>query len=173
MDMAVESSRGQDLALACNDVGAWTDDDGHARLDIGIAGFADGADVAFLDGDIRLHDPPMVDDQRIGDDGIGRALLVGDLRLSHAVTDHLAAAELYFLAIDREILLHLDDEIGIGEPNPIAGGGPEHVGIDGTFYFNGHGCAPSADVFPPPLRGRVREGGAACSAARLIASTTP
>src|SRR5882757_4950353 len=153
------------IGKAGNDVGAGTDDDGDARLDVGIAGLADGADVAFLDGDVGLHDPPVVDDQRIGDDGVGRALLVGDLGLPHAVADHLAAAEFHLLAIDREILFDLDDQIRVGQPHPIAGGGPEHVGIDGTFYLYGHHRAPSAEVFPPPLRGRVRDGGAACSAA--------
>src|SRR5688572_17683949 len=33
--------------------------------------------------------------------------------------------------------------------------------------------AVSGSSFPPPLRGRVREGGAACCAARPMASTTP
>src|SRR5260370_23498861 len=115
----------------------------------------------------------MIDDQRIGDEGIGSALLVVDLGLANAVTDHLAAAELHLLAVDGEVLLDLDDEVSVGEPHPIAGRGPEHVGIDGTFYLYRHQCAPSADLFPPPLRGRVREGGAACSAARLMATTTP
>ena len=142
MDVAVESAGGEDLALARDHVGAGTDHDGDAGLDVGIAGLADRADVAFLDGDVGFHDAPMVDDQRIGDDGIGRALLVGGLRLPHAVADHLAAAEFHLLAVDGEVFLHLDDEIGIGQPHPVAGGGPEHVGIDGTFYFDGHGVAP-------------------------------
>ena len=64
--------------------------------------------------------------------------LLVDLRLAHAVADHLAAAELHLLAIDGEILLDLDDEIGVGKPHPVAGGGPEHVGIDGTFDFRAH-----------------------------------
>src|SRR6202022_1562015 len=75
---------------------------------------------------------------------IGRALLVGDLGLTHAVPDHLAAAEFYFFAVNRKILLDLDNEIGIGEPHPIACGRPEHVGIDGTFYLHGHDLAPAA-----------------------------
>src|SRR5258707_7358097 len=108
-------------------------------------------------------DPPVIDDQRIGDDGIGCALFVGGLGLPHAVADHLAATEFHLLAVDGEILFDLDDEIGVGQPHPIAGGGTEHVGIDGTLYLYGHHCAPSPDVFPPPSRGRIREGGAACT----------
>ncbi len=163
MDVAVESTRGEDFALTRNDVGAGTDHDGHAGLDIRIAGLADGADVALLDRDIGLHDSRVIDDQRIGDHGIGRALLVGDLGLAHAIADHLAAAEFHLLAVDGEILFDLDDEISIGQPHPIAGGGTEHVRIDGTLYLYRHHRAPSSDVFPLPLRGRFREGSAACS----------
>jgi hypothetical protein len=130
--VAVESARGEDLALARDHVGAGADDDGDAGLDVGIAGLADGGDVTLLDGDVGLHNAPGIDDQRIGDDGISRALLVGDLRLPHAVTDHLAAAEFHLFAVGGKILLHLDDQIGIGQPHPVASGGAEHVGIDGT-----------------------------------------
>src|SRR4030088_1963196 len=135
MDVAVESPGGEDFALARDNVGARTDDDGHAGLDVRIAGLADGADIAFLDGDIGLYDSPMIDDQRIGDDGIGRALLVGDLGLAHAVPDHLAATEFHLLAVDGVVFFALDDEISFGQPHPIAGRGPEHVGIDGPFYL--------------------------------------
>ena len=107
-------------------------------LDVGIAGLADRCDHAFLDRDVGFDDAPVIDDQRIGDDGISRALPVGDLRLPHAVADHLAAAEFHLLAINGEILLDLDDEIGIGQPHFITGGGPEHVGIDGTLDFRAH-----------------------------------
>ena len=138
MNVAVEPSRGEDLALARDDVGAGANNDGNAGLDVGIAGLADSADIAFLDGDVGLYDPPMIDDQRIGDHGIGCALSVGDLRLAHAVTDHLAAAEFHFLAVDGEILLNLDDEIGVRQPHTVAGGRPEHVGIDGAGNLAGH-----------------------------------
>ena len=138
MDVAVEAAGGEDLAFARDDVGAGTDDDGHAGLDIGIAGLADRGDHALLDRDVGLDDAPVIDDQRVGDHGIGRALPVGDLRLAHAVADHLAAAELHLLAVDGEILFDLDDEIGIGQPHLVAGGRPEHVGIDGTLDFHAH-----------------------------------
>ena len=51
------------------------------------------------------------------------------LRLAHAVADHLAAAELHLLAVDREVLLDLDEELGVGEAHAVAGGGAEHLGI--------------------------------------------
>ena len=138
MDVAVEAAGGKDLAFARDHVGAGADHDGDARLNIRISRLADRADKTFLDRDVGLDDAPVVDDQRVGDDGVGRALLVGHLRLAHAVADHLAAAELHLLAIGGEILFHLDDEIGVGEPDPVAGGGAEHVGIDGAFDFRAH-----------------------------------
>jgi hypothetical protein len=55
--------------------------------------------------------------------------------LPHAVADHLAAAELHLLAVGGEILLDLDDEIGVGEPHAVARGRAEHVGIDRAGHF--------------------------------------
>jgi hypothetical protein len=46
------------------------------------------------------------------------------LALAHAVADHLAAAELHFLAVDGVVLLDLDPELGVGEPHAIAFVGP-------------------------------------------------
>ncbi len=45
-----------------------------AGLDIRIAGLADRRDAAVPDAYIGLHDAPVIEDQRIGDDGIDRAL---------------------------------------------------------------------------------------------------
>ncbi len=163
MDVAVETTGGEDLAFTRDDIRARTDDDGHARLNVRIAGLTDGADVAFLDGDIGFHDAPVVDNQRIGDDGVGRTLPVGDLALAHAVADHLAAAEFHLLTVDGEILFDLDDQIGVGQTHAVAGGGTEHVGINRAFDFYRHLLGSDEDtndgLAPPPLRGRVREGG--------------
>ncbi len=46
-----------------------------------------------------------------------------------AVADDLAAAELDLLAIDRAVALDLNDELGVGQPQSIARGRPEHCGI--------------------------------------------
>ena len=76
-----------------------------------------------------LKMPLAVDDQRVGDDGVDRAAGAGHLALAHAVADHLAAAELHLLAIDGEILLDLDEQLGVGEANLVARGRAEHLGI--------------------------------------------
>jgi len=47
----------------------------------GLPRLADGADKTFLAGDVGLHDPPVIDDQRIGDDGIAPPCLLVDLGL--------------------------------------------------------------------------------------------
>ena len=144
MDVGVEAAGGEDLSLAGDHLGAGADDDGHARLDVGIAGLADRGDAAVLDADVGLHDAPVIEDQRIGDDGVDRALPVGDLALAHAVADHLAAAEFHLLAVGGEILLHLDDEIGVGQPDAVAGGRAEHVGVDAPREFSRHGSTPQS-----------------------------
>src|SRR5258706_2065716 len=100
MDMRVDAARRDYHALARDDFRRAADHDGHARLDVGIARLADAADAAVLDPDVGLHDAPVVDDQRVGDDGIGAVFPVA-LALAHAVADHLAAAEFHFLAIRR------------------------------------------------------------------------
>ena len=135
MDVRVEAAGGEDFSFARDDLGARPDDDGDARLDVRIAGLADRGDVAVLQADVGFHDAPVIEDQRVGDDGVDRALLVGDLRLPHAVADHLAAAEFHLLAVGGEILFDLDDEIGVGQPHAIAGGRPEHVGIGASASF--------------------------------------
>ena len=106
-----------------------TDDDGDAGLDVGIAGLADGRDEPVLQADVGFDDPPMVEDDRVGDDGVDGAARARRLRLAHAVADHLAAAELHLLAVSGEILLDLDDELGVGEADPVAGRGAEHLGV--------------------------------------------
>lgn len=128
VDMRIDTARGHDHAFARDDLRGRADRDVHVRLDVGIARLADSEDAPALDADVGLHDAPVIDDQRVGDDGIDH--VGGDaLRLAHAVANHLAAAELHFLAIRGEVALDLDDEIGIGEAHAVAGGRAEHFGI--------------------------------------------
>ena len=138
MNVGVEAAGGENLAFAGDHLGAGADHQRDVGLDVRIAGLADAGDLAVLDADIGLHDPPVIEDQRIGDDGIERAGPVGDLALAHAVADHLAAAELHLLPVGGEILLDLDDQIGIGEPHAVAGGGTEHVHIGTALDLERH-----------------------------------
>ena len=138
VDVGIEAAGGEDLALAGDHFGAGADHDGDTGLDVGIAGLADRGDAVALDADIGFDDAPMIENQGVGDDGVDRALLVGYLRLAHAVANDLAAAELHLLAVDGEVFLDLDDEVGIGEPHAVAGGGTEHVGIDAALNLARH-----------------------------------
>src|SRR5690606_24701185 len=49
VNMGIDAARGNDKAFSGNNFCAGTDNDGDTRLDIRIAGFADGRDMAVLD----------------------------------------------------------------------------------------------------------------------------
>ena len=76
-------------------------------LDVRVAGFADRGDAPVLEADVRLDDAPVVDDQRVGDQGVddfgGQ-----QLALALAVADNFAAAEFHFFAIGGEVFFHFD-----------------------------------------------------------------
>jgi hypothetical protein len=124
-----EAAGRQNPAFAGNDLGTRPDDDIDLGLRIRIAGLADTRDAPALEGDIGLHDAPVVDDQGIGDDGIGRTGRVRHLTLAHAVANDLAAAELHLLAIGGEIALDLDEKLGIGQPDAVTDRRAEHMGV--------------------------------------------
>ena len=156
MDMRVEPARGQDLALGRDRLGARADDDIDAGLRVGVARLADPGDQPVAQAHIGLVDAGVIDDQRVGDDRVHGPFGAGGLALPHAVADHLAAAELHLLAIGGAVPLHLDDQVGIGKPHAVAGGGAVHAGIGGAGMEWGIrvvtcACDGSND---PPSRGR-------------------
>ncbi len=108
----------------------------------GLPALPIAGDAAVLQADIGLVDARVVDDQRVGDDRIDRALGARRLALAHAVADDLAAAELHLLAIGGEVLLHLDEEFGVGEPHLVADGRAEHLGIGGAGDAGHQTCLP-------------------------------
>jgi hypothetical protein len=120
VDVAVEAAGGDDLALARDRLGAGADHDVDAGLGVGVAGLADGADPAVAQADVGLDDAGVIEDQGVGDHRVDRALGPRRLGLAHAVADHLAAAELDFLAIDRAVRLDLDEQLGVGEAHLVA-----------------------------------------------------
>ncbi len=146
VDVRVDATRGEDRTFARDDLGARADHDVHARLHVRIAGLADARDEPVLERDIGLHDAPVIDDERVRDDGIGD--FGGQaLALAHAVADRLAAAELHLLAIaaglQREVLLDLDDEARIGQPHAVTGGRAEHLGIGAALEGGHDACSAS------------------------------
>ena len=79
MDVRIDSTGRNDLAFRRKHFGAGADLHSfrHAFHHVRIAGLADADDATIPDADIRLHDPPPVDDDRIRDDEVERALRAG------------------------------------------------------------------------------------------------
>ena len=156
VDVRVDAAGGGDQPLARDDFGAGADDQRHARLHVRVAGLADAGDAPVADADVGLDDAPVVQDQRVGDDGVQGAAGARGLGLAHAVADHLAAAELHLLAVDGEVALDLDPQLGVAQAHAVAGGGAEHLGI-GAAVDAAHGCASSWPITSPrkPYTARV------------------
>ena len=144
------------MPFAGDDLGAGADHDVDARLDVGIAGLAELAIRPSLIAMSPLTMPHQ---------SMTSALVItvsaqsfaSALALPHAVADHLAAAELHLLAVDREIALDLDDEVGVGEPHAIADRRPEHLGV---------GAPADLHRRPPALPCRPRASSSPARAAR-------
>src|SRR5262245_56318618 len=132
--MRVDTTGSDDAAFPRDHLGTRTDNYGDMRLHIGIASFSYLGDAPVLDADIGLHHSPVIDNQRIGDDGIDGDLAAGTLRLTYAIADHFPASALHLLTIDREVLLHLDEQVGIREAHPVADGGAKHLRIVGATH---------------------------------------
>ena len=126
MNVRVKPASSNDLALARNHFRAGANYNINAGLNIRIARLADLEDTPVAQTYISFHNTPMIEDHDIGDDGVDRSLRARDLRLAHAVADHLAAAKLHLFAISGEILLHLDEEFGISQANAVARGWAKH-----------------------------------------------
>ena len=95
----------------------------------GIAGLADRADAAVADADVRLDDAPVIEDDRVGDDEVRRAVGARRLRLPLAVANDLAAAEDDLFAVAREVALDLEDQRRVAEADAITGGRAVEVGV--------------------------------------------
>src|SRR5713226_6303726 len=123
--MAVHSARSHDQVFSGNHFRCRADDEFrvHSVHGIGIPGFAGFDDAPVLNADIRLDDPPVIENHGVCNDYIQRAVVAFPrcaATLAHAVADHFSAAESDFIAIMCEVFLYLDDQIGIREPNPVA-----------------------------------------------------
>ncbi len=56
-----------------------------------------------------------------GTNTVGAVAVPGGLAiLAHAVADHLAAAEHHFLAVDGEVLLDFEEQVGVREADGVA-----------------------------------------------------
>src|SRR5262245_56255934 len=136
--MRIDAAGSDNAAFACDYLGSRSDNYFDVRLHIGIAGLAYCGNTSILDGNIGLRNSPVIENQCVGDDGIDCALTTGTLRLTHAVADDFSASKLHLLAISREVILNLDDEVGIGEAHLVTDRRAKHLRIFGTAHFAGH-----------------------------------
>src|SRR5690606_31016057 len=73
VDVGVHAPGGEHLVFAGDGLGRGADDDVDVGLRVRVSGLADAGDPAVLEAHIGLVDAGMVDDQRVGDDGVGGA----------------------------------------------------------------------------------------------------
>src|SRR6516164_9461904 len=125
--MRIDTAGSDNHAFPGDRLGSRSDNYVHVRLHVGIASLTYGGNTPVLDADVGLHNPPVIENERVGDYGIDHAFASGTLRLTHAVADDFAPSELHFLAVGGEVLLPLDDEVGIRETDLVADGGTEHL----------------------------------------------
>ena len=116
---------------------------------IGVARFADGIDQPIAQADIGFVDARMVEDQRVGDDGIHRPARPWDLALPHAVADDFAAAELHLFAVGGQVVFNFNDDVGIAKAHAVAGGGAIHSGVIGARDAGGHYRSPITLALKP------------------------
>src|SRR5262245_17885793 len=136
--MRVDAAGSDNAPFACDHLGSGSDNYFDVRLHIGIASLAYCSNTPILNGNIGLRNSPVVENQRVGDDGIDRAPAAGTLRLPHAVADDFPASKLHLLAISREVVLHLDDEVRIGEAHLVPDRRAKHLRIGSTAHSAGH-----------------------------------
>ena len=164
VNVRVDAAGGHDEALGRDGFGG--DADHHPFGDpchhIRIARFADTGNAAVLDADVRFVEPGPVDDERVGDDAVERVFFGYARRLTHAVAQHLAAAEFAFVAIHGVVALDFGDEIRVAEPHPIAGRRTEQLGVVSMIDGMAHGFFTSFTLSRTGARSccrRERRGG--------------
>ena len=141
MNMGINAAGGQNFALAGQNLRSGANDQfGRDTLhQEGIAGLADAANPAVFHSNVGFYNAPVVNHGRIGNHQVRRALGRGlDGRLPHAVANDLAAAELHLISQMGMILLDFNYQIGVGQPDPVANGRPEHGGIPAVFHRSTH-----------------------------------
>ena len=131
-----------DLALGRDDLGARPDHQPRIDAALGerIAGLANRNDPALANPDVTLDDPPVVDDHRVRDHQVAvlraHRLLEGALIL--AVPDRLASSEDRLLAVVGVVVLDLDDQFAVGQPDAVADRRPVLLGVGLPRDFNAH-----------------------------------
>ena len=145
MDMGVDTAGGDEHPFAGNDFGAGADNNRDPGLDIRVTRLADPGNTAALEPYVGLDDPPVIDDQGIGNHRIHN-IGPDPLALSHAIPDHLAAAEFYLFAVDGKVPFDLYPEVGVGQPDAVSHRGTVHFRICVSIDAQCHGASFSAPI---------------------------
>ncbi len=138
VDVAVDRAGRHDPAVSRDDLRRRADDQigMHAGHGVRVARLADRDDAAVANTDVGLDDSPVVDDHHAGDDGVRCTVGPGRATLSHRLAQHLAATEHRLVARQpwaaAAVLGDLDEQVGVGQPDPVAGGRPEQRGVPGS-----------------------------------------
>src|SRR5262249_38877056 len=144
--VGVHAPRRADPALARDDLRARPDHQPRVDALLGqrVAGLADPHDPPGPDADVPLDDPPVVDDHRIGDDqvAVARADRLVARALILPVPDRLAATEDGLLAVRGIVLLDLDDQFAVGQPDAVTDGRAVLLGVSLPSQFHAHGSMP-------------------------------
>src|ERR1700751_1999363 len=138
MDVRVDAAGGDNLALAGDHFSSGADYDRDVRLDIRIPSFPDRCNPAVFDCDICLHDSPMIENQGVRNYRVDRAFTARTLGLTHAVANHLPAAELHLLAVGRVVLFYFDDDVRIRKAYFVTDGWSKHLRIGSAVHFVRH-----------------------------------
>ncbi len=141
MNVRVDPAGGKDQPLTGDHFRGHPDyhafrDSGH---DIGIACLADPGNQAVLDAHIGFVNARVVHHKGVGNDTIQAIRLAHASGLALAFADGFAAAKFALVAVDRVVALDLQEERSVAEPDAIARGRAEHLGVMLAFHEVRHG----------------------------------
>src|SRR5262249_22522116 len=164
VNVRIDAARGEDEAFSGDRFGGNAHDHsvGHAGHHVGIPGLADPGNAAALDADVGLPYAGPVDDERVRDHAVERAVARDARGLTHSVPKHLPAAELALVPVHRRVVFDFCDKARVAEPDPIAGRGPVDVRVVTPADAVAHICGslprslpfvtgPLAHALPPRM----------------------
>src|SRR6202007_78573 len=94
------------------------------------------------DGNVGLHNSPVIENQCVGDDCIYRTFGTRPLGLPHSIANDFAASKFPLFPILRKILFNLDHKVGIRQAHFVANGWAEHLRVSASTHFVGHSQLP-------------------------------
>ena len=126
VDVAVDPAGGEDLAVAGDDLGPRPDHQVrvHAVHGVRVAGLAERHDPAVPDADVGLDDAPVVEHDRAGDHQCPARPRRGwrsDWPIDSRITLPPPKTASSPAAGPPAVLLDLDQQVGVGQPDPVAG----------------------------------------------------